>query len=165
MKLSFQSGQRVHVIELEQDGNGYRAEIAGDTYDVVIVNGSNDEVNLLINGERVRAYIAQTKAQLWIHVNGRTVNLQRVAAREAGHRSASSAIHGGEQVLRAPMPGQVRAIQVQIGEQVEKGQTLMALEAMKMEIRIQAPRSGRVAKLAVQVGETVERDQVLAEIA
>jgi pyruvate carboxylase subunit B len=47
---------------------------------------------------------------------------------------------------------------------VTKGQTLLVLEAMKMEIRIQAPRDGKVAKLFVQQGQTVEREQMLIEI-
>ena len=62
------------------------------------------------------------------------------------------------------MPGQVRAVNVAEGESVTKGQTLLVLEAMKMEIRIQAPRDGKVAKLFVQQGQTVEREQMLIEI-
>ena len=45
-----------------------------------------------------------------------------------------------------------------------KGQTLLVLEAMKMEIRIQAPRDGKVMKLFVEQGQTVEREQILIEI-
>ena len=45
-----------------------------------------------------------------------------------------------------------------------KGQTLLVLEAMKMEIRIQAPMDGVVKKLLVKQGQTVEREQVLVEI-
>ena len=45
-----------------------------------------------------------------------------------------------------------------------KGQTLLVLEAMKMEIRIQAPRDGKVMKLLVKQAQTVERDQILIEI-
>ena len=70
--------------------------------------------------------------------------------------------HAGE--LTAPMPGQVRAVNVIEGESVMKGQTLMVLEAMKMEIRIQSPMDGVVKSLAVKVGQTVEREQVLVEI-
>jgi biotin carboxyl carrier protein len=60
------------------------------------------------------------------------------------------------------MPAQVRSVEVYEGEQVEKGQVLLLLEAMKMEIRIQAPRAGKVVKLSVGEGQPVERDQVLA---
>jgi pyruvate carboxylase subunit B len=62
------------------------------------------------------------------------------------------------------MPGQVRAVQVTMGQSVSKGQTLLVVEAMKMEIRVVAPRDGLVKSLRVQQGQTVERDQLLVEI-
>jgi len=77
----------------------------------------------------------------------------------------------GERVLeqRARVADRVgaaalRAVQVTEGEPVEKGQTLLLLEAMKMEIRLSAPRSGKVSRLLVQAGQIVQRDQVLVEI-
>jgi len=66
--------------------------------------------------------------------------------------------------LVAPMPGLVRSVSVVEEEAVKKGQTLLVLEAMKMEIRIQAPLDGLVKKLLVKQGQTVEREQVLIEI-
>ena len=62
------------------------------------------------------------------------------------------------------MPGQVRAVNVSEGDAVTKGQTLLVLEAMKMEIRVHAPRDGVVKKLLVKQGQTVEREQILIEI-
>jgi biotin carboxyl carrier protein len=55
-------------------------------------------------------------------------------------------------------------VNVREGEAVTKGQTLLLLEAMKMEIRIQSQREGRVRKLFVKQGQTVEKDQILVEI-
>jgi biotin carboxyl carrier protein len=63
--------------------------------------------------------------------------------------------------LVAPMPGLVRSVNVVEGESVMKGQTLLTVEAMKMEIRIQAPKDGVVKSLTVKVGQTVEREQIL----
>jgi biotin carboxyl carrier protein len=62
------------------------------------------------------------------------------------------------------MPGQIRAVSVNEGDTVTKGQTLLLLEAMKMEIRIQSPQDGVVRKLFVEQGQTVEREQLLVEI-
>jgi biotin carboxyl carrier protein len=62
------------------------------------------------------------------------------------------------------MPGQVRAVNVSEGDSVTKGQTLLLLEAMKMEIRVQAPSDGIVKKLFVKQGQTVEREQILIEV-
>jgi biotin carboxyl carrier protein len=55
-------------------------------------------------------------------------------------------------------------VQVADGDSVTKGQTLIIVEAMKMEIKVAAPREGKVKSLKVRQGQTVEREQILAEI-
>jgi len=62
------------------------------------------------------------------------------------------------------MPGQVRAVQVAVGQQVEAGAVLMILEAMKMEHRIKAPYAGEVIAVHYQVGQQVPVDAVLLEV-
>jgi biotin carboxyl carrier protein len=62
------------------------------------------------------------------------------------------------------MPGKVTAVLVKVGDIVERGQTLMVLEAMKMELHISAPFDGTVRKIHGASGETVSRDDVLVEI-
>lgn len=98
---------------------------------------------------------------LWLSANGCTYRLERPAPRQARAAGATAAADA----LRAPMPAQVRDVQVAEGETVAEGQTLLLLEAMKMEIRVQAPRAGRVARLLAKEGDTVERDQVIVELA
>jgi biotin carboxyl carrier protein len=60
------------------------------------------------------------------------------------------------------MPGVVRRVLVGQGERVERGQVLIVLEAMKMEIRVSAPHAGVVETISVREGESVERGQGLA---
>ena len=62
------------------------------------------------------------------------------------------------------MPGLVRLVAVEAGASVQRGQTLVVLEAMKMEIRITAPEPSRVVKISCRVGDQVERGQVLVEL-
>jgi biotin carboxyl carrier protein len=62
------------------------------------------------------------------------------------------------------MPAQVRSLEVAAGDFVERGDTLILLEAMKMEIRIRSPNSGRIAGIKVTTGQTVNRDDVLVEL-
>jgi biotin carboxyl carrier protein len=66
--------------------------------------------------------------------------------------------------LEAAMPGQVRAVLVNEGDLVEKGQALALLEAMKMEIRVAAPHAGRVAKVFIAAGQVVDRGQQLFDL-
>ena len=122
-------------------------------------HGVNRKLNLLIDGQHVTAYISSDNAKRWVTVNGQTF----VLTKSSGARKGGQAHHtAGE--LTAPMPGQVRAVNVNEGDTVAKGQTLLVLEAMKMEIRVHAPMDGVVKKLLVKQDQTVEREQILIEI-
>jgi biotin carboxyl carrier protein len=63
--------------------------------------------------------------------------------------------------LRAPMPGLVRQVNVQVGDQVDSGDSLFILEAMKMENVLKSPVNGIVSDLFVKPGESVEKNQIL----
>lgn len=65
----------------------------------------------------------------------------------------------------SPMPGTITAILVGPGEVVSKGQTVLVLEAMKMENDIAAPRDGSVGQLFVEMGQTVQGGEALFEMA
>ncbi|MGW1798042.1 acetyl/propionyl/methylcrotonyl-CoA carboxylase subunit alpha [Streptomyces sp. NPDC001984] len=79
--------------------------------------------------------------------------------------SLTGAGHAGADSLTAPMPGTVTVVKVAVGDEVTAGQSLLVVEAMKMEHVIAAPHAGTVAELDVTPGTTVAMDQVLAVIA
>jgi acetyl/propionyl-CoA carboxylase alpha subunit len=159
MKITFDS----QTLELTPTGSGktFRVELGDQTVDVEILRVQAGQLELLIDGQRVMAYVSVDGIKRWVTVNGQTYLLTKSAA---GGRKGGHGQHHAAGELTAPMPGQVRALNVSEGESVAKGQTLMVLEAMKMEIRIQATMDGKVGKLLVKQGQTVEREQVLVEI-
>jgi len=63
----------------------------------------------------------------------------------------------GLDVLVAPMPGLVLRVDATEGSEVEQGQTLLVLEAMKMENNLKSPAAGQVAEVYVQAGQAVEK--------
>ncbi|MEU0899075.1 acetyl/propionyl/methylcrotonyl-CoA carboxylase subunit alpha [Streptomyces massasporeus] len=79
--------------------------------------------------------------------------------------SLTRAAHAGADSLTAPMPGTVTVVKVAVGDEVSAGQSLLVVEAMKMEHVISAPHAGKVTELDVAPGTTVAMDQVLAVIA
>ncbi len=155
MKITFDN----NTIELTPSGKSYRAIMGDKTVDVEIIHADEGKLELLIDGEHVTAYVSSENAKRWVTINGRTYLLTK---QSGSRKSGVKHDHSGE--LTAPMPGQVRALNVNHGDTVTKGQTLMVLEAMKMEIRIQAPSDGVVKSIAVKAGQTVEREQTLIEI-
>ncbi|GAA4822524.1 biotin carboxylase N-terminal domain-containing protein [Streptomyces ziwulingensis] len=77
----------------------------------------------------------------------------------------SRAGRAGADSLTAPMPGTVTVVKVAVGDEVSAGQSLLVVEAMKMEHLISAPHAGTVTELDVAPGTTVAMDQVLAVVA
>jgi biotin carboxyl carrier protein len=155
MKITFGA----QSIELTPKGGNYTASLGDQTVLVEIVRAEDGRLDLLVDGRRVIAHVTSDGARRWVTVEGRTMLLTKSSGARrtgAGHEHASG--------LTAPMPGQVRSANVRAGEAVTKGQTLLVIEAMKMEIRIQSPRDGTVRKLFVEPGQTVEREQILIEI-
>jgi methylmalonyl-CoA carboxyltransferase small subunit len=70
---------------------------------------------------------------------------------------------GGENALRAPIAGTVRQVNVQVGQEVAEGDTLIILEAMKMETEITAPVAGTVKDVPVKVGSAVQGGDILVD--
>ena len=74
------------------------------------------------------------------------------------------AASGAGESITSPMPGNILAVNVAVGDMVKKGQVLMILEAMKMENEIMAPRDGKVTAVAVTKGAAVESGALLCTI-
>jgi 3-methylcrotonyl-CoA carboxylase alpha subunit len=70
----------------------------------------------------------------------------------------------GDGVIRAPMPGKVIAVQVKAGDKVQKGQTLIIVEAMKMEHTLSAPFDAMLAAVSVSVGDQVNEGESVARL-
>ncbi|MFT4662960.1 MAG: biotin carboxyl carrier protein, partial [Patiriisocius sp.] len=66
--------------------------------------------------------------------------------------------------IKAPMPGLVLDIKIQAGDEVEAGDVILVLEAMKMENMIKSPGAGKIKTIKIKKGEAVEKGQVLIEV-
>jgi biotin carboxyl carrier protein len=86
----------------------------------------------------------------------------RAMLRERASRDRSAAgATGGPLEIRAIIPGRIASVAVTPGDTVEDGQTLLAVEAMKMQNELRAPRAGTVSRVAVGAGSTVELGDLL----
>ena len=70
----------------------------------------------------------------------------------------------GSITVESPMPGKILSVDKNVGDHVDAGQTIMILEAMKMENEIVAPEAGTIASINVSVGTAVEAGEVLATL-
>ncbi len=156
MKITFDS----QSLEMNPAGEHYAAVFNGKTVSIQIIrtDASHGRMDLLIDGVRVNAYVSSDGAKRWVTIDGQTLMLTKTSGAKRGVRHD----HAGG--LIAPMPGQVRSVSVGVGDAVKKGQTLLTMEAMKMEIRIQALKDGLVKMVYAVQGQTVEREQILIEM-
>ena len=66
--------------------------------------------------------------------------------------------------IKSPMPGKILDVSIEVGQEINKGDTLVVLEAMKMQNVIVASQKGRVHRVCVIAGQTVSKDEILVEI-
>ena len=103
------------------------------------------------------AHVVKVKDDWWIHINGRIHVVH-------GHEPGSADSAAGEGGLTAPMPGTILEVHAKAGQRVREGQTLLVMEAMKMEHRIQAPKAGEVLSVNFAEGERVDMGATLVEL-
>jgi 3-methylcrotonyl-CoA carboxylase alpha subunit len=148
-----------HSIELEPLAEGrYRVRLGERSYEIEADALPEGGWRLRLNGETLRAYAAADGNQRYVALQGNTYTLGLPAARSQQRKAA----HTGD--LSAQMPGQIVQVLVAPGDSVHSGQTLVIMEAMKMEMRVTAPRDGVIRGIFVVRGVVVERGQRLIDL-
>lgn len=159
----------------EVDGLEFPVELIDDQhvrFGNEVLQVSLAEVNgvplysLIVNNESYEAYVDPDEAGWLVLLHGQFYQVRVEDERERRLRTAGGAAGqaGAEFVLKAPMPGRVIDVLVGEGQPVEKGQTLLILESMKMQNELRAPHPGVVNRLRVKPGESVQQKQILLNI-
>ncbi|MGE4220057.1 MAG: acetyl-CoA carboxylase biotin carboxylase subunit [Alphaproteobacteria bacterium] len=157
--IALREGERTVALRLRSlDSDAWEISLPDR---VSVASGALDEAGRLtaaIDGRRMAALAVSDGSVLHLATADWTRSFHRIAAFDA---DAADTAAGGR--LTAPMPGRVIAVSVQAGDRVRRGQTLLVLEAMKMEHGIAAPGDGRVARLHAATGDQVEEGALLVE--
>jgi biotin carboxyl carrier protein len=113
------------------------------------------------NGTRQQlAYATGPSTSRWVFIDGRTFVVDVTGSADGKVRRT----HDDDMGLASPMPATVASIHVSEGQPVSRGDLLVMLEAMKMELPIKAPRDGRVRKVGCTQGELVQPGVPLIEL-
>ena len=125
------------------------------------INGVEDNIaKVEVNGVEFDVEMEKPIAQPKPVVRAVAAPVKTVEAPKA----AQEAVAQGVTAVKAPLPGTVNDIKVTVGQAVKKGQTVVVLEAMKMENNIDAERDGKIAEVRVAKGDTVMEGAVLVTI-
>lgn len=152
-------------------GHEYRVDIShgqatvdGQPVDAGIISLNKEGLHLLQRGRQALEFFlhAQDAENYQVLVAGRRLVTRVISG---SHRLGSRAAEAQPGKVAAPMHGLVVNVLVAEGDAVEKDQTLVVLESMKMQMQIRAPQPGTVRKLACQKGQQVEKGALLVELA
>ena len=123
----------------------YKYTINGNVYNVVIGDIEDNIAHVEVNGTHYNVEMEKKQKAAAPIVKPRPAAAAKPAAKPA-------AAKGG---VKSPLPGVILDIKVKEGDEVKKGQTIIILEAMKMENSINADRDGKIASIKVSKGESV----------
>jgi len=163
VRLRYRAGEEEYEVEVER-GKGGRLilRLGGRKAVVELLSTQAGWLHAVLDGQRLAAGFAFEDGDVWISVQGDSFRLSRPSPLGVDDSGPGGAGAGAS--LTAPMPGTVVKVHVREGDEVEEGQLILVLEAMKMEQSVTAPHAGRVASLPHPEGALVPGGAVLAEI-
>jgi len=129
-----------------------RITVEGKTYEVAI--------EILDEGTGAPAAVRPSVAP----ASATPLSSAAVTPPAASPKPAAVAAGGGPDMVASPLMGKIAAVQVTVGQQVQQGQELITIEAMKMNTFVYAPKAGLVAEIFVNSGDAVEEGQALVRL-
>jgi len=158
-------GDGVQTVEVTGEAGRYRLTIGSEIREVDARRTAPGLYSLLIDGASYIVDVTDRKGTYVVGVADETYVIRveeeaRYAIRTKGGASAG----GGSQTLTAPLPGKITHVAVKAGDIVALGDTLLVIEAMKMENELRAGAPGTVAEVRVRLGQAVNAGDVLVVI-
>ena len=153
--ISFQFENEVHQIKYSYTN---KESISILEKNVEIISFDNEMLECVIDGIRSQYQIYRDEDRLFVFDSFNDIQL-KVLPRFVD--PSTSSIEGG---LLAPMPGKISEVLIKKDQKVKAGQSLMIIEAMKMEQTIKSPNAGKISKIMVKKGQQVENGESLLVI-
>lgn len=160
-KYRLRLGNESSEVEVEPDrAGGYRVTIDGRASSVSLERiNESARYSLIVDGRPHDVFAEEGATNYHVSVGGHMVTVGTQTGRRggAGGPDGFEVDAGGEWVLKSPMTGVVREVQVKADDEVAEGQVLVVVEAMKMQNELHARRAGTVKAVYVSVGQRVDQ--------
>lgn len=162
-KKTFTYTQQLYEVEVvERHDSKVSAKVNDQPFSADIEKIDENLYVILHNHHLLRAHVAETKTQIYVHINGENYIFEK---HERGRPRRRSAEGGSDELtVSAPMPGKILKMLVKTGQAVSQNATLFILEAMKMENEVKAPRDGVVKKIHFGENDLVGVGSVILEL-
>jgi biotin carboxyl carrier protein len=160
---------RVGDTDIEVLLDGDVVEVDGKMTTAHVTELEGTPVRLVTIGDEVHRVVARrgtTRGRYSLWLDGYRYEVEALDERSRAIRelAGASAPPSGPAPLVAPMPGMIVRVAVQVGEVVQAGQSLIVMEAMKMENELRATAAGTVKAVRAQAGTAVEKGAILLEL-
>ena len=157
MTYSFKLDNQIYKVNIEQDESGVVVEINGEEHPVEYSRLDDNLYSIIVNGQSLTIGTFKQGKQIQVFHNGDLYELEAISDREL---SKSGGIGSGLEII-SPMPSRVVKILKNEGEDVEAGEAVVVVEAMKMESELKALQAGKIKTVKVNEGGAVEANALL----
>ncbi len=162
MKTTLHAHGEALAIEYRNNDASYVVTIGDETLQAQILATHEGALTLFVDGQLLRAHVVSDGSRTLVAIDGRVYEFQRGEKKSGQSRQREAGRLSPE--IHSPMPGKILEVRVTEGAEVEAGQVLVVLEAMKMENALTAEGPARVKKVHVAAGTLVELGQLLVEL-
>ena len=163
MRLFANVGGAIHRVEVDEgDGTGLvRVTVDEREYLIDVTTPAPGFYSLLVDGKVYSAFVSLRRGRREVQVGDWSTSVDIGPAQSRRPAARSAATVSGRQEITAPMSGRVIRVLVQEGQTVQDGDSLVIIEAMKMETEICSVARGQIKAIQVQPGMAVEAGQLL----
>lgn len=159
MNFSFWLEQKECKVSLEEKAkNNLRVFVDEQGFDVSVEFIGKNELLLKINGRVYNVVVNSNSLSHSVYINGRLFKIEKRSALEflKGEKGKSK-----KKEVKISMPGRVVQVIAREGEEVQEGQAVLVLEAMKMQNEIKSPQKGKISRVHFKAGDYVEAGAIL----
>jgi biotin carboxyl carrier protein len=169
--VEFKVGDLAEMLEGEvlrtTDNNSVLVKIGGKQHTLRLLKSGTNEFEFVLDNTFHHAKILQSgSAEVKLVLDGQplTVKKHSKLTEVLEKASALGGAGGGDRNLTSQIPGRVVSIAAKAGSEVKKGDVIVVLESMKMQVAVKAHKDGSLKEIKVEQGASVARNDVLAVI-
>lgn len=137
----------------------FKFKIRGNDYNVDILKHERNEMTVEVNGTEYKVELEKEVA-----TSNRPTIVRSAVKTNTNKSQIKKQVSSSVSKITAPLPGTIIKIMVGVGDEVKAGDTLLTMEAMKMENNVNTEKAGKISSIKVADGDTVLQNDVLIEL-
>ncbi len=164
MEQEFKLRDKTYKLKLESRGDICEIDLDGKKHKVNVAVVSSNTISFLKDEQAFIAHFAQKDDKTFVSINGEEFCVEKPDYQAKKSFAGEHTQIGDQTSVSTPMPGKVVKIGVKVGDEVRKNQTLVIVEAMKMENEIKSPVPAKIKKINFKEGDLVDTGQPIVEL-